>query len=348
MRNISRTGPGGFPWAEGMPTRRQRLTVALLIAVVSAALHFRRALDNSGWSDFAPLWQAARLMFSGQSAYELMGPGNVVVSAYPMYYPATAFVIAGPFALIPSMHVASTVFVFVSALLLAYGITADGWYRLPVFPSIAYFHSVFLGQWSIVMMAALYLPVVAAIAVAKPQSALPVIGSATDVRAWKAAFVGGLGIVAISLIAMPSWPLEWWGKVQGSSDFVPAVARFGGPLILLNLLRWRRPEAWLILLAACMPQTWPPYNGLILMAAAMTYREACFLSLVSSIAWLAFAYFSPELTKAEQQSQMSIVLNLSGYIPATILILRRPNTGSGPLFLRWATRVTPNPPDGRP
>jgi hypothetical protein len=314
--------------------------VALLIAAISAAMHLRRAIDNSGWSDFAPMWEAARLMFSGQNPYDLIGPGNVVVSAYPMYYPATAFVVAGPFALIPSVHVASTAFVFVSAMLLAYGATADGWYRLPMFPSIAYFHSVFLGQWSILMMAAIYLPAVAAIAVVKPQAAVPVVGSSTDSRTWKAAVFGGAAITIISLLVMPSWPSDWWGKVQGSGDFVPAIARFGGPLILLNLLKWRRPEAWLILLAACMPQTWPPYNGLILMAAAMTYREACVLSLVSSIAWIAFAYFSPELSKAEQQSQMSMVLNLSGYIPATLLILRRPNTGAAPVWLETALRLS--------
>ena len=330
---------GGFPWGTGLPTRRQRVVVAGVIAALSALMHLRRAIDNSGWSDFAPLWQAARLMLEGRNPYELIGPGNVVVSAYPMYYPATAFVAAAPFAWIPSMQAASTAFVFVSALLLAYGATADGWHRLPMFPSIAYFHSVFLGQWSILFTAALYLPVVAAIAVVKPQSAVPVVGSATDSRTYKAALIGGAAIVVVSLVLMPSWPVDWWQKVQGSSDFVPAIVRFGGPIVLLNLLKWRRPEAWLVLLAACVPQTWPPYNGLILMAVAMTYREACVLSLVSSVAWLTFAWFAPELTKAEQQSQMSIVLNLSGYIPATLMILRRPNEGTGPLWMSWISRI---------
>lgn len=345
---MSGPAPGGFPWGDNRPTVPQRVTVSIAIAAVSAVLHYYRAAEWGGRSDFAPLWHAARLALAGQDPYQLIGPGKAVESVYNMYYPGTAFVFALPFSLIPSFHLASTVFVFVSAMLLAYGVTADGWHRLPIFPSIAYCTTVFIAQWSIIMTAALFLPAVAMIAASKPQSSIPAIASSTNPRTYQWAAGGTIALIAASLWLLPSWPASWLGMVRGSSDFVPAVSRFAGPAILLALFRWRRPEAWLILIAACLPQTWPPYNGLILMTVAATYREACFLSLVSSFSWAGWAWFFGEgLTPEQSQSQMSTVLNLSSYLPATLLVLLRPNQGTGPLWLSWLVGLRRQGPGGR-
>jgi hypothetical protein len=330
---------GGFPWGDNRPTRAQRIIVCAAIATISAALHFFRAIENRGLSDFTPLWRAARLMVAGGNPYELMGPGAVVHSQYPMYYPATAFVAALPFAAIPSFHLASTAFVFTSALLLAWGVTRDGWHRLPMFPSIAYLTCASLGQWSIIMTAAIYLPVVAGIACVKPQSSIPVLASSTDRNHWIAAIAGSAALLLVSFVLLPSWPAHWLGQVGKSADFAAPVTGFAGPAVLLCLLRWRRPEAWLVLVAACLPQTWPPYNGLILMTVAFTYREMATLSLVSSFSWVILALATSPVTKAEEQQYQSMVLILSSYIPATILILRRPNEGHGPLWLRAVSRT---------
>jgi hypothetical protein len=325
----------GFPWGEARPTRMHRTFVSLFIALASAGLHFFRAIENRGRSDFTPLWDAARLMLAGQNPYDLVGPGNVVASQYALYYPATTFLVATPFTLIPSFHWASTVFVFVSALLLAYGVTRDGWHLLPIFPSIAFLTSATLGQWSILAMAAIYLPVLGFLAAAKPPSFLPVIVSSRSGRIYWASLFGVLVLGVSSLVLLPNWPSDWWHLVGTSKDFVPAVMRFAGPLIFVVLLRWRRPESWLVFVAGCVPQTWPPYNGLILMSVATTYREASFLSLVSSASWISSAWFADGLTAAQERSMMAAVLNLGGYLPAVLLILTRPNEGDGPHWLRW-------------
>lgn len=327
--------PGGFPWGDNRPTRRQRFIVAFFIAGISATLQFFRAIENGGRSDFAPLWHAARLALGGQNPYELIGPGNVVESAWPVFYPATAFVVAAPFTLIPSFHFAASAFIFVSAFLLAWGITADGWHRLPIFPSIAYLTSATLAQWSILMTAMVFLPFLGFIAAAKPQGALPIIASAASPRTLKASIIGGIVLLAVSLIMLPTWPQDWLGLLGTTDNFIPPVMRFAGPLILLVMLRWRRPEAWLVLIAACMPQTWPPYNGLLLMTVALTYRETAMLSLVSSLSWIIWAWFVDGLTLEQEKAQMSMILNLSSYLPATFLILRRPNTGPSPAWLAW-------------
>jgi hypothetical protein len=188
------------------------------------------------------------------------------------------------------------------------------------------------------MTAAIYLPVIAAIACIKPQSAIPVLASSTDRRHWIAAVAGSAVLLVVSFVLLPSWPADWMSQVGKSGDFTAPVRGFAGPAVLLCLLRWRRPEAWLVLVAACLPQTWPPYNGLILMAVAFTYREMATLSLVSSFSWVILALVTSPVTKAEEQQYQSMVLILSSYIPATILILLRPNEGRGPLWLNALIR----------
>lgn len=314
------------------------MAVAFIIASVSAALHFFRAIENGGRSDFAPIWHAARLMLAGENPYALIGPGNAVESAWPIFYPATTFVAAVPFTIIPSFHWASTTFVFVSAALLAWGATHDGWHRLPIFPSIAFLTSATLAQWSVIMTAAVFIPALGLIAAAKPQSAMPVIGSTTSARMYAFAVAGAVVLVAASMLLLPTWPADWWRLLRTTENFVPPLVRWGGPLILVGLLRWRRPEAWLILIAACMPQTWPPYNGLMLMAVARTYREAAFLSLFSSVGWIVFAWFAEGLTLEEERVIMSAVLNFVSYLPAVAVVLARPNAGDGPLWLEWIAR----------
>ena len=274
-------------------------------------------------------------MMSGQDPYQLIGPDKLYHSPYPMYYPATTFVSVAPFALIPSFQLASTAFVFVCTFLLAYGCTAGGWHLLPIFPSIAFLTSATLAQWSIIISAMVFIPALAFLSVAKPHSALPVVLSSERRLSYAAALGGGVGLLLVSVAIMPSWPREWWAMARSSPDFVPPLLRFAGFAIPVVLLRWRRPESWLVLLSACVPQTWPPYNGLILLTVARTYREASLLSLVSSASWILFAWFADGLGEARERTMMSAVLNLGGYLPAVLLILRRPNTGDGPFIPAW-------------
>ena len=281
-------------------------------------------------------------MMSGQDPYQLIGPDKLYDSQYPMYYPATTFVSVAPFALIPSFQWAGAAFVFVSCFLLAYGCTANGWQMLPIFPSIAFLTSATLAQWSIVITAMFFVPALGFLSVAKPQSALPVVLSSERRLTYIAAVIGGLLLVLASLLLMPAWPREWWAMARSSPDFVPPLLRFAGFAIPVVLLRWRRPESWLVLLSACVPQTWPPYNGLVLMAVAKTYREAAVLSLTSSASWILFAWFADGLGQARERAMMAAVLNLGGYLPAALMILRRSNTGRGPLALAWVVeRLSP-------
>lgn len=326
-----------FPWGRNDPTVAQRAVVALIIGLAAAAMHYIRP-GPSGPSDFTALWHGAKLLLAGNDPYSMIGPGKTINLPSPLYYPAPALVAVVPLTMLPQ-EVASAAFVFLSSALLAFGATRDGWQLLPIFPSVAFMTSARLGQWSIIMTAVLFLPPLAFLAAAKPQASLPVLASATKRSTWLAALAGGFVLIAVSLILFPAWPLAWWSLLGKSEYFSPPLFTLRGLPIALVLIRWRRPEAWLVLIAACLPQTWYPYNGLILLAIARTFMEASLLSLTASVGGLAaYAFLPGEWRSQERRLAFQSILIAFSYLPATIAVLRRPNVGPGPLWIRYFAR----------
>lgn len=323
----------GFPWGSNNPTRTQRLVVGLAIAVGAAALNYFRAAEHGGLSDFSPLWYGARMLMEGRNPYLLIGPHKTIDMPTPLFYPAPAFVSVMPLTIF-SFHVAGAVFVFLSTLLLVWGATANGWHRLPIFPSVAFLTAAQLGQWSMLMTAAVFLPAVALIGIAKPQASLPIVASSSSRLAFAASVIGGLVLLGFSFALFPGWTAAWWRLLSETDYFVAPIVRPGGLVIALVLLRWRRSEAWLVFLSACLPQTWYPYNGLLLLVVASTYREACVLSLFSSATWMVVYLFLPgEMRSSPTRELWGTLLVASSYLPATLLILRRPNTGPRPWWM---------------
>jgi len=327
-----------FPWGENKPTRNQRIVVALVIAAVAASMHFFVPSGPRSPSDFSPLWHGAKALLSGSDPYLLIGPHKAIDLPSAVNYPAPALLLVSPFTLLPEV-LAGTAFVFISSALLAFGVTRSGWQLLPIFPSIVFTTSARIGQWSIIMTAAVFIPLLAFVACAKPTASLPVVGSSSHRRTIVAAALGLAVLTVISLAILPSWPAHWMSVLQGADYFKPPILSLRGAAIALVLLRWRREEAWLVFIAACMPQTWYPYNGLILFAVARTYTEASFLSLISSAGWLVcYQYFVGEFRAEDTRFAMQSFLIAFGYLPAVILVLQRPNIGSGPIWLNWALR----------
>jgi hypothetical protein len=318
--------PEGFPWGKNNPSRRQRLLVAMLIALVSGgAVYLHYLKFHQERTDFSQVLFGARAVINHADPYKLVGPGRVYDSRWPLMYPATAYVAAIPLAPMPDRF-ASTLFIALSSFLLAYGCTARSWHLLPMFASLAFLTSVQLAQWSILMTAMLFMPWLAVFAAVKPQSALPVLLSSTSSVSIKAATIGAVLLFAASLLLLPGWPGEWWTLVWGAQQFRAPIVRLGGVFIALVLLRWRRPEAWLVFLTALVPQSWAWYNVLVLLAIPVTYREACVLSVVSSIGALAAAYFTAGTSSPKFDPMWGAAMVAFAYLPATIAVLRRPNT----------------------
>ena len=329
----------GFPWASGSPKRAQRILVAILIGLFAASLHYFKPGGNGGLSDFSTVWYGSSLIAKGLDPYSMVGPHRIIDLPSPVFYPAPALVAVLPLTVFSVEH-AGVVFVFISAALLAFGVTRESWYLLPLFPSVPFLTSARLGQWSMLMTAALYIPTIAALAICKPQASIPVVAASTKTKTWLAAALGGGVLIALSFILLPGWPVEWMKVLHSAEYFRAPILTIVGAPVAAVLLRWRNPEAWLIFTAACLPQTWYPYNALILLVVAATYREACMLSLISSAGWLVtYAFFAGEWRSAETQLVMQHALILFGYFPAAFLVLRRPGSGPSPLWIQWLIRA---------
>jgi hypothetical protein len=334
------SNPEGFPWGTNQPSARSRLILAAFVAIaVGMTLYARYIKMGLERSDFSQVLFGDRALLNNADPYHLIGAGMVYDLKWGAVYPATAYIAAIPFTPL-SDPVAASLFVAISSFLLVYGATAGSWHRMPMIPSIAFASSVQFAQWSILITAMLFLPWLSVFAAVKPQATIPVVGASASRSVVKFAFVGALLLLITSLAMLPRWPIEWWNVIQESSQLRSPLLRFGGLSILLVLLRWRRQEAWLVFLLACVPQTWGWYNLLPLLAVAATYREASILSLVSSIGAIATVYFvgdpSPEKYYAWGSSAVAFA-----YLPATIVVLRRPNVRERPPWMPRGQNASP-------
>lgn len=321
-----------WPWGRNNPSKQKRLIVAGIIALLTSTIFYVIHFVNQGPpsaspmnSDFSLIWYGARLLSHGGNPYELIGPGLQIEHRWNALYPATAYILAIPLTLIGERW-ASVVFTAISSFLLAFGATRDSWHRLPMFASVAFLTGAILGQLSVLMTAVLFLPWLAVISCAKPQTALPLV--ITSRRRLLIAVAGGVAVLATSLILLPEWPRQWFRLVQASSHLRPPILSFGGFLILLALVRWKRAEAWIVVTMALMPQTWYPYNWIVFLALPNTFRQACVLGIVSSIGGLAGEYAVYGMPVAQASSVGGAFSVAFAYLPATLMILRRPNARS--------------------
>jgi hypothetical protein len=165
-------------------------------------------------------------------------------------YPLTAGLFALPFVrLRPEIAAAS--FWGISSALLAFGLTRHGYNKLLVFLAYPYWAGIIAVQWSPIIAAGSFFPLLLPLTMAKPQIGLPVFLTRLSLR-------GLLGCVAVGLVSLavlPSWPWLWLRQTGNYEHFIPLLV-LPGPLLALALLRYRDRDAWLLFLAALMPQRW--------------------------------------------------------------------------------------------
>lgn len=313
--------------------RRVLLSAILGLAVgVACHAHLQRAGILAG--DFTWPWRAAQALLGGQNPYEVIRP----VGPYPFdaffKYPLPAAFVALPFAWL-SAEAAGALFVGLSAALLAFAVTRQGHARLPIFLSGPFVSAVAVVQWSPLLAAAALLPWLGFVTAAKPNLGLPALAG----RPTRAALLGAAALVGLSLLVAPWWPMAWLDVLRHGTEtsYRAPVSLPGGALVLLVLLRWRRPEARLVAVLACVPQIIAFYDQLLLLLVPRTLRQSAVASLASLIAfqgWIWRGGHSPELWKGHTQGEPWVMALL--YAPAVIMILHRPNEGDVP---PWVDRV---------
>lgn len=351
-RSFFQSGPAIHHQHGSAPPVAGRLAVAALLATAASLLTYAqdfRVPHHPG--DFGLSWFGAQALLNGANPYVLVGPGKVYDWHWPqVLYPATAMVTAMPFTLLPRLT-ATVAFVWISTALLAWAITSDGWYRLPLFASSAFVIAAAAAQWSPLLTAALCIPWLTWVFAAKPNLSLALLAYATRMSSIWALLIGGAAITVISVALFPAWPVHWVAAIKSVSHMHAPIMLPGGAFVLLALLRWRRPEARLIVALACVPQTNSWYEALPLLLVPATFRESIMLSAVSTTggAWWQLLYgrqFITGHTEEELGRITGILMITFVYLPATLLVLHRPNEGKLPPFLNRFIRFERRQPNG--
>lgn len=324
------------------PPVRIRVAIAICVALLAyglAVLRFRGA-PYSYAADFTWHWRAGRAMLGNVSPYRVINATPFYPYNSGYYYLLPTAVLATPFSLLPP-HSALALFVACSLGLLAFALTQDGLWRLPVLASLPVAWCIFSGQVAALATAAIILPAIWWLWPLK--YTLGAAGAAYHLSAKYVAL--GLATVGATMLIWPWWPRDWLAELSDKNGVyyrVPLLVP-GGVLLLTTLLRWRRPEARLIAVMACVPQTMLFYDQLPLVLVANSFRQALLVSAGSYVAPLianaihGSAAVDPRLLFARNAP----IIVACYYAPVAILVLLRPNVGGVPRWLERASSALP-------
>jgi hypothetical protein len=320
-----------------------RALVCLLLAMLWGYVAYFTTRTRGQHRDFGQMWFAARTLLHGGNPYAVIGPGQAFEWSWPWYYPLPAALVALPVAPL-SEPAAVGLMVFVSVALFAWALTEHGTAPLLAFGSFCMWHALYLAQWSPLLAAAVVVTPVSAILIVKPTIGAAVFAARPS---WWA--VGGaIALVTVALLIQPHWIHDWraalaMGRIEAGSatSHAPPISYPGGVLVLVALTRWRRPEARLLLALACVPQTTLPYEGVPLFLIPEGWIESGVLMSLSWAmrAWVIHLHGASPAETVRHYGQAFLVFL---YLPATVMILRRPNEGPAPAWLaRAIARVGP-------
>ena len=284
---------------------------------------------------------AARLLFRGQNPYALIGPGRQFEYPWHLYYPAPTLVLFAPLAYMP-VSLARSIFAAANCYGLAFSlsVTRQPWWRYLVFLSACAQSAVLLGQTSLLFAAMWLVPGFGLAAAIKPNIATAITAARFHCRWLRPPIIGGILLAAVSFAIAPRW-LEWWLDQLGADPTRSmAIGRSWGSLLLLAAVKWRRPEARLLLGLSIIPQTLGPYDAALLFFIPANAVESTALVLLSHFVYvLSFGVRPASLADAVIQNGVSVVHVL--YLPALVMVLARPNVGPAPAWLERQLRKLP-------
>ncbi len=316
----------------GAPGRLARLACAAVLGIATAFYaDWFWSHPRTQHSDFVQPWAAARMLAHGQNPYDLIGPGRPFEHQFLLIYPATAAAAAMPFAWMPS-RLADALFIGLGAALLAWALTRRTLAnpQLWVFASFAMMVAAQTVQWSPWLMAAALMPWLGFVFAAKPSIGLAMMVAYPS----RLAILGATVLTLATVVLWPWWIPAWLATLPSVTHMSAPVMRWGGPLILLVLLKWRRADARLLAALACVPQTPVLYEVVPLFLLVRTFREAALMVVVTGI-------MGTVVERTAQGADYYTWMAINGqwmvwlvYLPCAAMVLCRPNEG---LTIDWRT-----------
>ena len=282
---------------------RVRVLVAATIAGLTGAFcwllltHF-----HQGAADFSWAIRAARYMLARRNPYDT-----------PLQqYPLTAAVFGLPFLHFPA-EIAAALFFGISSGLLAFGLTRHGnYHRLLVLLAYPYWAALLTAQWSPLIAASAFFPLLLPVTMAKPQVGLPVFFTYVGRRGALAC----LGVGALTLIFVPKWPLLWIQQFGYYEHFFPLLV-LPGFLLVFALARYRDRDAVFLLLSALVPQRWF-FDAFVLWLIPKSRREILATVVASWGVGIWRWYHMPH-----SMNEVGLWSVLGFYLPMLLIILLR-------------------------
>lgn len=272
-----------------------------------------------GGTDFDQAWYAARWLLDGEDPYKKVVPP---LFDFHLFYPLTAVLVSTPFALL-DLPEARLLFVTLNGGIFGYAIGRWKPWLWPTFLGLPFILVASNAQWAGLLTAALFLPWLGPLAAAKPNIGLPILLGARSRRTAIILVAGGLLLLVASLAVDPLWPWKWRDALAQSTHLRPLILRPGGLLLLLALLRWRDPDARLLLALSAVPTTGLYYDFLPAAVVAQSRKESAFLALCTEIAWFSGRGYPAAESYAQSTWNAGIQTLWGALIPPLILVLWR-------------------------
>jgi hypothetical protein len=266
-------------------------------------------------SDFEPIWLGARALFAGADPYTVVPTTG---THYPLYYPLTAIVIGLPFAGLP-FDWARVAWAALSGAGFAWAAIRYGRGLPAALLSANFLNAVIQGQWSPLMTAAVVIPALSWLLAAKPSIGAALFAAFPS----RQAVIGGVALLAVSLALFPTWPVRW-AEALGASNHMLPIRSPGGIILLLALIRWRRPEARLLAALACVPQTIGLYETLPLFLIPRTRWQGyglAGLSYVAAFGQVAMVPRDPGMPLETMLADRWPFVFFCLYLPALVMVL---------------------------
>ena len=303
--------------------------MAVAVGLITAFFALELASRPAVHTDFEYIWRAARLWSAGVDPYAIE-PRSAWLRVWPLpdplFYPLPALMLVWPLHWLPQ-GVATAIFVAVPAALLVWRLSANALWPLIALASPSFVMAVVLGQWTPWLLLAMLWPTVGFLLASKPT-----IGAACFAyRPTRSAFLGGVVLVALSLLLWPRWPVMWLDNLTAVVEHPSPIVTPFGWILSLAVLRWRRSEARLLLAMACVPQLLLFADQLPLMLVARSKREATLLTVGGWIASL--FWYVRDADKLGAVSFAAPYVMAGVYLPALWIVLRQPNAGRIPTWL---------------
>jgi len=273
-------------------------------------------------SDLAPVWAGARAFLHGENPYEAIRPDTPYSLGFRLLYPLTAVVVLVPLALAP-LRWADPIFVGLGVALFTWAITRGR----RVTPAIVALVSVpalmalQTSQWSLLLTGAALLPWLGFLLAAKPTIGLALFAAFPDRRS----AAGCAALAAAATLLAPGWITDWRAGFASAPHIVAPIVRPGGLLILLAALKWRRPEARLLVALGCVPHTTALYETIPLFLIAESWLQAFALWVLALGAYVMPRVMGPYASQEAYWASGAQWIVLLMYLPCVALVLRRPN-----------------------